>query len=192
MMLHDDLAHELLNLQFGILKVESCLDGDTFHILNSKVDYIRRKVRNLSHGLILSEGEVNTDEPFSLFIRDVLLDFTYFYGDINFELTCYPKKINYTFENNRLKEVKVVISELIQNSIVHSSTDWVRIGVTEFDDQLSIIIEDSGSGFDLNSLDVQSGIGLKNCKERILNIGGALKVDSTLYKGTTVIIEIPK
>ncbi|MEM9679557.1 MAG: ATP-binding protein, partial [Bacteroidota bacterium] len=61
--------------------------------------------------------------------------------------------------------------------------------VSEYDNVLTIIIEDNGIGFDLNSN--KSGVGLINIERRIEKIEGELVIDTSKNNGTTVILHIP-
>jgi signal transduction histidine kinase len=53
------------------------------------------------------------------------------------------------------------------------------------------MIEDNGVGFDTNQIDNFEGIGLKGIQTRIEFLNGSVHFDSTMGRGTTVIIDIP-
>jgi signal transduction histidine kinase len=192
MLLHDDVAHELLMLQFVVLKEEHKLGGEAFFIINQKIDYVRRKVRNLSHGLNLQLSSVDKEISISQFVKDMLIDFSYFYNDLTFELNCYPKNIRHEFSQEILQELRFVISELIQNCVTHGKSSVILVNITEFEEYISFIIEDDGIGFDISSPHENAGIGLQNCLSRVSSLKGQIHWDSMKCKGTTVIIEIPK
>jgi len=59
------------------------------------------------------------------------------------------------------------------------------------DTELNIMIEDNGVGFDTNQLDNFEGIGLKGIQTRIEFLNGSVHFDSSIGRGTTVIIDIP-
>ena len=59
------------------------------------------------------------------------------------------------------------------------------------DNELNIIIEDNGIGFDTNKLDSFKGIGIKGIQTRIEFLNGTVDFDSSLGRGTTVIIDVP-
>jgi two-component system NarL family sensor kinase len=192
MMLHDDLAHELLMLQFAVLKEEPKLDGESFFVLNQKIDYIRKKIRILSHGLNSHEINNLLNTNISQFMKELLIDFSYFYNDLSFELNCYPKTITHIFNKKTFQEVKLIISEIIQNSVIHGKSSLILFNITDFEEYISIIVEDDGKGFDSLRSPQKKGIGIINCKNRIKNLMGLITWDSMKNKGTTVLIEIPK
>ncbi len=94
-------------------------------------------------------------------------------------------------ENSMEIMVFRVIQELVTNIIKHSKASEASISITQHKDLLSIIVEDNGKGFDVKDTISKDGFGLANIERRVENLEGSMEVDSTIGKGTTVIIEIP-
>ena len=66
------------------------------------------------------------------------------------------------------------------------------IDLTLFDDSIGIIIEDDGIGFDVNQISKnQKGLGLSSIKNRVEHLKGDFSIDTSIGKGTTVLINIP-
>lgn len=101
------------------------------------------------------------------------------------------------------KIIKFILQPIVENSIIHGidenkDNQWINIKITSEKDNILIIIEDNGKGFNSekniknNKL---SGIGWNNVDERIkLTFGleyGAL-IESEINRGTIVKIVIPK
>lgn len=84
-----------------------------------------------------------------------------------------------------------VIQELVTNIIKHSNASEASISITQHSDLLSIIVEDNGQGFDIKKMHAKDGMGLANIERRIEHLEGSMEVDSTLGKGTTILIDIP-
>jgi hypothetical protein len=85
-----------------------------------------------------------------------------------------------------------MIQELCTNSIKHSDATEVSIYLTqESNNEINIIIEDNGKGFELNSIADSEGIGLKSIEKKVEQLGGTFTVDSILTKGTTIVIDLP-
>ncbi len=82
-----------------------------------------------------------------------------------------------------------IIQELVSNVIKHADAKKVDIHLNRIADELNIIVEDNGKGFDSNQKDML-GIGLANIKQRAAKLGATIHFDSTVGKGTTVILEI--
>lgn len=53
-----------------------------------------------------------------------------------------------------------------------------------------ITVEDNGVGFDVNTIRPE-GIGLKNVEARLHTMGGSMRIESTIRKGTLVTVQIP-
>ena len=84
-----------------------------------------------------------------------------------------------------------VIQEIINNIIKHANASQISMQLIRHDNELNIIIEDNGIGFDTNKLDSFEGIGLKGIQTRIEFLNGTVDFDSSLGRGTTVIIDVP-
>lgn len=81
-----------------------------------------------------------------------------------------------------------IINELISNVIKHSLASYCNVELILDQENLVLIIEDNGTGINLN--EANNGIGLKNIKSRVEFLGGLLNIDGN-SKGTSTIIEIP-
>jgi signal transduction histidine kinase len=78
---------------------------------------------------------------------------------------------------------------LIHNSIKHGKASVIRIELSSFNENnLSIIYEDNGLGFDTSQY--TDGLGLKNLQTRIEKYNGTVTIESAIGKGITVIAEI--
>ena len=83
-----------------------------------------------------------------------------------------------------------VLQEIVNNILKHSKATIVTIQIIKDIEELTIIVEDNGVGFDVNTAK-SDGIGLKNLQSRIEYLHGTVNIDSHLQKGTTIIIELP-
>ena len=79
----------------------------------------------------------------------------------------------------------------ITNIIKHAEATEASVSLTPFENELSIIIEDNGKGFDPRAAIKKGGMGLVNIERRVEHIEGSMDVDSTPGKGTTILIDIP-
>ena len=93
------------------------------------------------------------------------------------------------------KEVVIfrVVQELLGNVRQHAHATRVTILLDVTDDQARIVVEDNGSGFNVDEMlntPQPKGIGLSTMRERVAMLGGHLQVDSTIGRGTQVTLEI--
>ena len=94
-------------------------------------------------------------------------------------------------ENSLEIAVFRMIQELTTNILKHAHASQATINISRHDNILNIIVEDNGNGFDINKIDLQNGMGLHSIKTRVAYIKGEFIVDSTLNKGTTIIVNVP-
>lgn len=79
--------------------------------------------------------------------------------------------------------------ELMNNIIKHSKAKNATIQLIRNSNNLSIIIEDDGHGFDINN--ITHGLGLTSIHSRVDAFNGSITIDSNNNRGTTCIIELP-
>ena len=77
------------------------------------------------------------------------------------------------------------------NIIKHSQATEASISINQYEDSLNIIVEDNGKGFDARHLPQKEGMGLSSIEKRIEHLEGTMEVDTTLGKGTNILIDIP-
>lgn len=81
-----------------------------------------------------------------------------------------------------------IVQELINNTVKHSQAKQIKITLSEFDNFISLFYFDDGGGFDINTINLGSGI--TNIKERVALFNGTLNLDTN--NNTTIFeIEVP-
>jgi PAS domain S-box-containing protein len=91
------------------------------------------------------------------------------------------------------KEVALyyVAQEALNNILRHANAKSVTVQLKQTRASILLVIEDDGCGFDPHRTN-QGGLGLRNMKERIAQIGGRLIIQSVSGKGTKVSVSIPR
>ena len=84
-----------------------------------------------------------------------------------------------------------IIQELINNTIKHAGATEVLVQTVCNPDRISIAVEDNGSGFNTEDLQVSSGAGWNNIRSRVDYLKGNIDMKSEPGKGTSVNIELP-
>jgi len=90
--------------------------------------------------------------------------------------------------NEHSTSIYRVVEEAINNSIRHAHPNNVRVTVRQEPTEIRVTIADDGAGFDPRQ---EKGMGLLGMEERIQGLGGILRVDSELGKGTAISILLP-
>lgn len=80
-----------------------------------------------------------------------------------------------------------IMQELIQNVVKHARATHAEIQIMQYDNSLSLTVEDNGQGFDV--AEHNGGFGLQNLRYRIQALQGAIHLTSVKGKSTTIYIE---
>jgi two-component system sensor histidine kinase DegS len=83
------------------------------------------------------------------------------------------------------------IQELLSNVAHHAEATKVKVQINLEDNNIKVIVDDNGKGFEPDSEQNQNGIGLKIIKERVEMIGGSFMIDSVLAQGTRISFHVP-
>ena len=84
-----------------------------------------------------------------------------------------------------------IMQEALSNATRHAGARRIRCRLETSDEETQLVIADNGRGFDPNAPKNNGGIGLLGMKERMLQCGGTLEVQSSRGEGTTVIASLP-
>src|SRR5688572_12285472 len=82
-----------------------------------------------------------------------------------------------------------IVQELLFNCIKHAHAKEVLIQLIRNDEDLEIMVEDDGRGYDTH--DARKGMGTENVSARVNFLKGEISVHSVLGTGTTTTITIP-
>ncbi len=82
-----------------------------------------------------------------------------------------------------------VLQEALSNIARHAEADTVGLSLSTFPERVTLIVADNGRGFETNAVSSTS-YGLTGMQGRLGEVGGTLKVESTLSVGTTITAEV--
>jgi len=183
--LHDRLGGQLSTVQIYLdLLEKSQITPEQEELLvilqremNTSIQEMRAIAHNLGNSTLNYYGLSKALEHLCKVIHD----------SKKIEMECYI-----TLESNLsqelAKDVYQMIQELITNTLRHAHASKIRLEVTGIMEELTIIYEDNGLGFDQDQLPL--GMGLKSIRTRCHKHKGSLHMES-VNKGATFIIEIP-
>ena len=83
-----------------------------------------------------------------------------------------------------------VIQESLTNVARHARATSVSVALRQSQDRMQLEIHDNGCGF-VHQKDHTSGFGMIGMRERVLELGGVLYVESVPDKGTDIFIDLP-
>ncbi len=84
-----------------------------------------------------------------------------------------------------------LIQEALNNAYRHAGGAGQRVRVSSEDDQLLVMVSDSGSGFDPRQAIESGRLGLSGMRERVESLGGGFHIDSQPGQGTTIFARLP-
>ncbi len=82
-----------------------------------------------------------------------------------------------------------IIQELLQNSIKHAQATEILVQLTRTGDDLAILVEDNGIGFDPEQ--IVKGMGTDNLRQRVQFIHGEMSVQTAVGQGVSTLITVP-
>jgi signal transduction histidine kinase len=118
-------------------------------------------------------------------IRSFLTRFSdHYHIDVYFECV-----LNHRLNISKELTIYRIIQESLTNIRKYAEVTEATVTVRELDESVRVMIEDHGVGFDFKK--TSTGVGLFSMDERARSVGGELFIDSSLGKGTKIILEVP-
>jgi two-component system NarL family sensor kinase len=188
--LHDGVGQTLSAAKLNLSSLESKLqltEIETQSALKNAIDLVDdsvKEVRAVSHSMmpnaLLKSGLVAAVREFinKLSTIEKL--------KIDLEITGLSERLEPSTETVLFR----VLQEIVSNIIKHAQANKITIQIVKHENELTVMIEDNGVGFDTSKMHEFNGIGLKNIISRIEFLQGSVDFDSSIGKGTTVIIEV--
>jgi signal transduction histidine kinase len=185
--LHDSIGQQLGGLKLAWQQLGKNSTPDEKAKLDSLTQILNEtstEVRNLSHQMMPKMLEQDGLIP----ALNDLLKKTLGNVGITYEFSATENLERLTPE----KELSIyrITQELIGNILKHSEATKVNLDFYKRKDNFFLLVEDNGKGFQhLDS--TSSGLGLQNIKARATAIQATLTFESSVGKGTTVVLSIP-
>jgi two-component system NarL family sensor kinase len=189
--LHDSLGYllSLANLNASVLyKRKDIAEEKRKELLEALMKSIEDafdEVRNISHNLapsLLSErglkGALKN-------ISDRVNQSTKL--SMSFDTFGLDDKLDNLIENTLFR----TIQEIVNNTIKHAGASNLFIQITQGNNEISLMAEDNGKGFNFDEIKKHSSYGLSHLKSRIENLNGTMYIDSNQNRGTIISILIP-
>ncbi|MEC4004339.1 sensor histidine kinase [Flavobacterium sp. SUN052] len=185
--LHDDISSKLniVSLNSHLLKTPNLSESELLEITDNIINLTTKALDNsraIAHDLlppVLEKFGLNAA------IEELCLEFnTAKSVQVNY-------KSNIDFKNYQSdKELHIfrILQELMNNSLRHGKATIITILFDKIDETFVCEYKDNGVGFDINNLENQKGLGMKNIESRVSFINGTIEFSSEKNKGITVII----
>ena len=151
---------------------------------NSLIDEACIEVRRISHNMMPHALSLSG-------LKGAIEDLGEYLSEEGYETTVeisnLPKGLDTT------KEVMIyrLVQEIISNIRKHANAKHVLIQLIGHGNEINLIIEDDGVGFDYEKAAAKGGLGLKSINSRVQYLDGAIHWDTQANKGTSLTINIP-
>lgn len=153
---------------------------DGLHLLEEATIELRQAAYNLMPEVLLNQGLASAVQAFCEKMTSKSSTV------INFQAIGNRKDITSAFD----LPVYRIIQELVHNIIKHAKASHALVQLNfEENGALNITIEDDGIGLPNGTFENSRGMGLKNTKERLNDLGGKLDIQSTPEQGTSFYLE---
>ncbi|OQP51370.1 hypothetical protein A4H97_27745 [Niastella yeongjuensis] len=184
--LHDNVnqilssAIILLSTAKGNGDEQEQLLGKTSQYINLAIQEIRKISKSLNSSIIKEVGFIDPVEDIiknMQLVRPIIVDFE-----------CDPE-----LEMELTHDVQLMLYRIIQeqtnNIMRYAEAGYVRIAIDKSPNQLTLLIQDNGKGFDATKQ--TKGIGLLNILNRAETLGGTLTIDTKPMGGCRLEVQIP-
>ncbi|MEQ1629589.1 MAG: PAS domain S-box protein [Gallionella sp.] len=84
-----------------------------------------------------------------------------------------------------------VVQELLTNTVRHSCASEVRVALEQQGSILQLTVSDDGKGYMYEQQAAITSFGLLGVRERVLSLGGTLKITTAPQQGTSVHVVVP-
>lgn len=187
--LHDGMGSMLSTLKLNAETIEidekqlSEKERIAYKNVIELIDKACVELRNISHNMIPTGMEqFGLIQSLHSIIKNINNS-----GKTNFNFDTY--NLNNRFNRELELSLYRIALELINNIIRHSKAKNATIQLIKNDDNITLMVEDDGIGFNVNT--IVEGMGLHNIKSRVDVFNGKITIDTQPNRGSTFIIEIP-
>lgn len=187
--LHDRLGSTLSAVKLHLNALDGAanqaLPVPLFQNVNSLLDQAVSEVRDIAHNMV---SGVLTKFGLCAALQD-LKETIEASGQVRVELMLLnmDERLDGAVEINLYR----IMQELVSNILKHAKATEITIQLNKISQELLLMVEDNGRGFDPSDSNQQKGMGLRNVASRVDALGGRLSIDSARGRGTTTTIEIP-
>ena len=182
--IHDGIGGALAGIKLELSQVNSTIKNNKIDQIIIKMQTAFNDLRSISHNLSINSLK---EKEFDFLLNKLKEEYKN-RGEFETEIIIFPENSMNNVSHTIRYQLYRIIQELFTNTSKHAVASKVVLSCTVFEEQINIIFEDNGCGFDFSK---ETGIGLRNIQERLSILNGTIIIESNKEKGTTIIIDIP-
>jgi len=180
--LHDGIGQNLYSLLIMINRLRTDSNQQFIEQMETEISNIIDEIRQISWQL---RPSILDDLGLIPAIRSFVNKFNEHYG----------LKTNFTYKLQRRLDSEVetsiyrIVQEAMTNARKYAKTNEISLSIIEGENELDIVIDDHGVGFDPKAK--RNGVGLFSMEERARSIEADFQVHSQINEGTTIKVKVP-
>ena len=182
--LHDETGQGLMVIRLYLGMLESSLHSrqcntkirETLSVVDRTIDGLRRMIARLSPLVLQEIGLLAA-------VRKEAKDLSKNTG-VKTKVVC-PDELG-RLSPEAETAIYRVVQEALNNVAKHAQAKTVTIQITRENDSVKLLVEDDGIGFAQKGVSRGRSFGLAGMRERILALGGSVKVRSSKGRGTRI------
>jgi len=185
--LHDDIGSSLsqVAIMCEVLSRQSLAERETL-----------QEIAGVSRNVLTSMSEIVwAVDPSHDHLRDLTQRMRWFAGEtlagreIALDFTALEPSSEVHLEPETRRQIFLVFKECVNNIVRHSGARHAKVLLQVARDQMTLVVEDDGKGFDLKK--VGQGNGLRNIRHRARLLGASLETRSAIGSGTVLTLRVP-
>lgn len=188
--LHDDIGATLSSLQLNSAIANQLINTDTkqakkiLHKIEDQSKKLADKIGDIIWSMKPGKDEFMTiGSRIKNFANDILAA-----TNINYRILIDPGANKVIQDITTRKNIVLITKEAINNIAKYSCATEVLISLKMIGNQIQLMIEDNGNGFNVCE---EKGNGLANMRKRTEELSGTFTIHSELKKGTVISVTIP-
>lgn len=191
--IHDGIGQMLTGLKFSL----ESINLDDREKSEQKIEYLKKLSLDIIKGVRTATFNLMPPELSDHGIVSSLAKLTQELSKLTGKEILFYNKTDFDQRLDSLIEINIyrLTQEAINNAIKYAESSHIIVRLSHSETLLSIIIDDNGKGFDMNSVDKkrnsESGMGLLFMKERIQYVNGRVFINSIPGEGTRITFNIP-
>jgi len=191
--IHDGIGQMLTGLKFSL----ESINLDDKEKAAQKIEYLKKLSLDIIKGVRTATFNLMPPELSDHGIVSSLAKLTQELSKLTGKEILFYNKTDFNQRLDSLIEINIyrLTQEAINNAIKYAESSHIIVQLSHSDTLLSVIVDDNGKGFDIQSVDKkrnsESGMGLLFMKERIQYINGRVFIKSIPDEGTRITFNIP-
>jgi len=192
--LHDQIGQQITAMRFKLQELQTCDDDSA---MKEKIDQAQDYAKQMDADVSFLTYELRPQGLDDLGLRASVSDFVQHWSRYH----SIPAEFHASQTERRqlASEINIhvyrIVQESLNNVLKHAQAKGVVIVLDFQDDNLILIIEDDGVGFDpthnKKAATRSGGLGLVGMRERCLLLGGTMSIESGVNEGTVILCRIP-